>query len=1266
MFEITGQEIKQLNDVDLRTLVALLCEVELRSKGYSASGVTWGGDQNAGDGGIDVRVETDIDFKGTGFIPSSKTGFQVKKPDMPRGEILSEMKPEGELRDSIKELIKGSGAYIIVSSKSSTADPALKRRQNGLREAVKDDDPNNQLITDFFDSNRLASWVRCYPSLILWVKSKLGTALYGWRPYQNWSNVGAGEDEEYIHDDNLQIEFALGSDNKSYSVVEGIQKVRDFFVHAPVSLRITGLSGLGKTRFVQALFDKRIGEKNLDKNKVFYTDVGFSPSPDPVEVAKQLIESRSDGFLIVDNCKPDLHRTLTSICKSSDSKLNLITVEYDVQDDIQEETEVIRLKPSSIEVIEKLVLNRYPEVGQANARKISEFSGGNFRIAVTLASTIKRGDSVISLKDKDLFNRLIQQGNDPDDTLLNVIEVAALVYSFNHEYSDENLELDILSKIANLEKYVFFGVVNQLEKRELIQKRGKWRAVLPHAISNELAERAILKYPLDYLLNIFFEGDSERILISFCRRLGYLHENEFSKSLLDKWLEKDGILYDFTKLDETKIEIVKNLSPINPERILSKLETITDESFFTNKNKFHHSFKSLLSSIVYDQNHFRRAFLLLKKFALSEEKTENVNSFKNKVASLFQVRLSGTEATIEDRLTILRELVNSAEEHERNLGLTFLRSFIKTGYFTSHFDYTFGSRLRGFGFEPYLPDDIKKWYLGGLSIILEAYEKEKDDTILEVFIEKLDNLINITSIQDEVIELIERLTDSSFREQIWVRLNRVLKRSEDKLDGELRKRIIDLSKKFKPKDLIEKARTYLLTNHDVYDIEDIEDGKDFEDRYQNMIRKIHGIGAELAKDEEAFNIIIPETLVGDNNSRVFHGGFGLAEDEENLVQIWSKLISEVHKLRPEKVNLSLINGFLSKTYSLKPDLTNKFLDEALKDEILKQDFPFFHSNIPLDEKGVERLISSIESDSSESWKYTQLAYGGIHKSVDDENFVKLLKALIKKKDGANPVFELINMRVYSIERNEKIEMSKTLADCINEILSTFDFINGNLAESISHYQFDRVIHHSFDFDSGEDAARRICNNIYNSSHSSYVSFYELNSLLKGIIKSRPLIILDELLDHYSNDQRYLLRSFTNDIEESASILSEIDDKTILDWCSKKPLTRYELIASVIIPFKSDPQNNLQWTELAKEILSLCPSKEVVLNEYSVSLRPSSWTGSRSSILELRVSLIEELVQYSNSDISEWAINELAKFNTEIQANQKWETERSRIDEYGFE
>src|SRR5260370_829773 len=136
MFEITGDDIALLNDENLRAVVARLCEAELRAHDYSACYVTWGGSQDAADGGIDVRVALPPDSVTDGFVPRSATGFQVKQQDMPAREIIDEMRPNGAIRPSIQDLADQSGAYILVSAQGSTTDAALKRRRNAMRRAI--------------------------------------------------------------------------------------------------------------------------------------------------------------------------------------------------------------------------------------------------------------------------------------------------------------------------------------------------------------------------------------------------------------------------------------------------------------------------------------------------------------------------------------------------------------------------------------------------------------------------------------------------------------------------------------------------------------------------------------------------------------------------------------------------------------------------------------------------------------------------------------------------------------------------------------------------------------------------------------------------------------------------------------------------------------------------------------------------------------------------------------------------------------------------
>ena len=166
MFEVTGAEIQQLDDRQLRTLVARLAAAELLSSGQPISGVTAGGDQNAPDGGLDVRVELPAAGFSGDFVPRATTGYQVKKPDMGPAAIAAEMKLKGILRPVIGELADASGSYIIVSSSGSVADKPLKDRRKAIRAAVQGHTSAAKLHVDFYDRDRLARWVKQYQASI--------------------------------------------------------------------------------------------------------------------------------------------------------------------------------------------------------------------------------------------------------------------------------------------------------------------------------------------------------------------------------------------------------------------------------------------------------------------------------------------------------------------------------------------------------------------------------------------------------------------------------------------------------------------------------------------------------------------------------------------------------------------------------------------------------------------------------------------------------------------------------------------------------------------------------------------------------------------------------------------------------------------------------------------------------------------------------------------------------------------------------------------
>jgi hypothetical protein len=474
MFEITADDIAALSDTDLRALVGLLCEAEARRLGVSPSYITWGGHQDAADGGLDVRVALPPDTQIDGFIPRPATGFQVKKTDMPRAKILAEMRPFGALRPAVRDLADRSGAYIIVSSEDSTTDARLQERRAAMREAVKDL-PNAYAITvDFYDRGRLASWAREHAGLVLWAKEKIGRPIRGWSSYGAWAYDPEGVASVYLLDDKIRVLTNAVGEEAELETGEGIKRIRARLLNPRAAVRLVALSGVGKTRLVQALFDSRVGTNSLDPSLACYTDIADGPEPPPIALATELIAARERAVLIVDNCPPELHGRLSELCRAPNSLLSLISIEYDIQDDQPEGTDVFRLKPSSADLIETLVKHRFPEVSAVGARIIAGSFDGNARVATALAGTVGKNEAIGGVSDQELFKRLFDQRNEPSESLLLAAQALALVYSFQGEDTStgDESELFRLGGLIGKSPREMFTSAAELLRRDLLQRRG--------------------------------------------------------------------------------------------------------------------------------------------------------------------------------------------------------------------------------------------------------------------------------------------------------------------------------------------------------------------------------------------------------------------------------------------------------------------------------------------------------------------------------------------------------------------------------------------------------------------------------------------------------------------------------------------------------------------------------------------------------------------------------------------------------------------------
>ena len=978
MFEIRPEDIAQLDDGQLRRLIGLLCEAELRKHGFSIAAVTYGGDQTASDGGLDVRVSLPEDQAVDGFIPRRATGFQVKSQDMPARAITREMCPKGLLRPVIAELARNHGAYIIVSSKGSTSDSALESRRKAMRAAARGE--SDELALDFYDRTRLASWVRCHAGLVVWVRAEIGRAIEGWEPFGAWAYREGGTEAEYLTENGVRIVALSTTTRDGLPADVGLGKIRQILRNAGGVVRLVGLSGVGKTRFAQALFDARIGDDALDPALAVYTNISNDPNPQPFHLASDLMASGMRAILIVDNCGADLHSRLTQLVRTGGSSLSVLTIEYDIQDDQPEGTEVFEVEAASVELIRALLQKRFPELSQVDAQTAAEFSGGNARIAIALAEAGQRGGPLGSLSDAQLFERLFDQRRGSDKSLLRTAEACSLIYSFDGEDLSDGQEGELarIARMAGTTAEGAYRQVAELLRRDLAQRRGKWRAVLPHALANRLAAAALQNIPYSVIESCLMTGAPERLVKSFARRLGYLDKSPKAKDIVHGWFEREGWLGPHVwNLSEFGKEVFRHCLPADPEGGLWALEVGlpsygSDEPIITSDYV-----ARALRSLAWDAALFERCLRLLEIIAVyGEGKTSQEAANRHK--SLFYLYLSGTHASTAQRAQAVRRLLSSKASAKRGLGLSALRAMLEATHFSSDYDFQFGGRSRDYGYHPRTWEEFDRWYKTGLELAVDVALSDSlsAEGARNAIAAKFRGLWYRKALRDELENVVARLAAKDFWREGWraVKQTRLFD-AKDKASDEYA-RLSKLEVMLRPRDLRQRVRGIVfmsavgISDFDDVDLHNPDSFRvDMERKNDEAVR----LGVEVGKDEAMLREFLPEIVGGEGN--LFHFGRGLARGSSNPEKVWDSIVEELARTSLSSRDVGALCGVLWELSAATSDLPDKWLDHAIDQPQLAPYFPVLQGALVVNARGINRLIRSLETGKASIESYRNIRLG---------------------------------------------------------------------------------------------------------------------------------------------------------------------------------------------------------------------------------------------------------------------------------------------------
>lgn len=1275
IFRITSADIKALNDGQARELVARLCKAELQAGGIGTDAVTWGGDQRAKDGGVDVRVEATPGAIVTGYIPRDSTVYQVKAEPFGKPKIPGEMAPKGIIRPALSDLAGKSGAYVIVSTRDDLSDLSLGERKQAMADCLEEHGLGGRVFLDFYDSRKVADWTENHPAIVAWVKNEFGKPLEGWRSYGPWAYHEKSVDDEYLLDDKVKV--LVPNTEDGIEVIGAINRLRADLNKSGSSVRIVGLSGVGKTRLVQALFDKRIETANaaLDQDNVLYTDLSDNPSPQPTAMLEALILEGSESVVVVDNCGQDVHQRLTEIVKRPDSKVQLVTVEYDIRDNLPEGTACYHLEGSSSEVIAKLLKRHTKNLSDVDVQKIVEFSDGNARVAFALAATSESKGELAQLLDNDLFERLFIQKHSESNELQRCAEAASLLYSFDVVDTGKDSELAALSAVAEVTISTFYRNVSELQKRGLVQERGMWGAVLPHAISNRLALNAVQSNHPSLLVQRFVTDASERVARSFSRRLGYLHESRQAQRIVEDWLKPEGLLGNVTNLSRLKREMLENVSPVNQRAALNAvLRAVENPDFVavTNSSRAHTA--RLLRSLAYEPNMFDDAASALLKLALAEPNDFKSDSTLDILQSLFYVHLSGTLSPPEQRAAFVRALAFSGGDAKQKLALALLRAGLESQNFSSDYGFDFGALKRGYGWFPRTLEEIQGWYEPFVKIAIDI---GKATTALgsdarAILGSAFRGLWGDARMEDTLIQAARELAPIDGWPDGWIGIRNTLHWDKERIAPDSLERLKALEKEITPRDLRAKIHAKVLQRGSFgVDLDDSEEDSPT-DWYVKAHEEAKALGKAAAQDTDVLADLSLFISNRNTTDKVWCFAVGLGQASVSTRQILDRLKPLVEHPPADGFDLQFITGLINGWNQAKPDEVAAFLDETVGDEVWGPLFPNLQFAIELDQVGYSRLMKSLELGRASCWKYTNLGCGRRTDLLTVAQISALLGLLAGKPDEGLPAaIDVLYMVIHCTDTKDEQYKEELRAYCL-KFVGELDWCLIDLTNENFLHHLESVIKYSLDSIEPHEVATKTLNRLIQQERAGKRIFpRRLGNVLLPFFKKCPIEALDAV---YTKDEHTaLMRMLTVRLDRHGdTAIGVVPEEALIEWCKVSPEDRCVFAAQTCKLFERPNSGEssdiavIGISSAAKTLLALAPDKKKVLETLASRFSPNSWSGSRAAIMRKRFEHLDELNPTGSPELASLIEEMKARVFRLIEREEQRERDDERSETGSFE
>lgn len=1229
-FEVTKELVADLDDVQLRALLERLLAAEATKRGISHFAIAVGGNQIAADGGVDASISWKDLPEPADWLPRRLIYFQCKAEAMGPAKIHDEMRPAGKPRPIFSELAAEAGAYVIFSTDDPTKS-AMDNRLEAMRDSLDDVEQADRIQLDFYGADRIARWANRHPGVAIWLLGQGGRSLGGWRPYGDWSAEGATS-KPYIADDQVRATFG----DELVDMHSAIMNIRAALRKPGGVVRLVGLSGMGKTRLAEALFDENLGEGALPKAKAIYGDAGRDLEVGAARVTEELMLAGADAILVVDNANAAIHGQLAEIARRSGSHISVLTIDYDMGGE-KPAGLLVALGENSELVLMSLLEQRVPALSEAECRHLAEFSGGNARIALKIAEGTDKGIDLSTLNDGELLERLFQSGRqERDPSARACADAASLVYAFYVEAGDHQMaEHPVLAAIAGVNVDTFFRNVATFLEWGVIQQRGPQRAVMPSPFANMLAAPFIRRSDPETLLDHFLAA-SPRLLASFARRLGQLHNEPAAVRLAERLLGPDGAFGEPAALDDVLRRGFNHMAPAAPGAALTSFERSLAgpqrDQLLDPHSEGRRYYPELLVHLAHEPTLFARAMEVLLAFALADDDARDDHKASKHFLERFWTHLSFTLADQATRLDFIDRLLDDPNQDVRTLGLEALDHMLDAGHFSSSLNLEFGAKAH-----------LKEWRPGGRAGYRNwfgaAYDRatriacgdgqgaeRARDIVANHFREHLD-----VGLPELPIAAMRAVRGEGYWDAGWRAVVDGLSFSGKGLGDNMLAEVRELERDLRPQTIDECFDAFVL-------------GEPW--RHWHPVRTEKRSTRDVGKLAEATGICVARhadpvayltrAVVGEGQNSVLRFARGIARTSGDPTRLWQEVLAVFRTMADDKRNSIVLTGLLEGAAKRNRELVELWLDDAVTDPVLAEHFVILQLALPLDEIAMERFECAIAHGAIPLWRFGQLQMGGVSKPVPGPALSRFLETLYKLDRGALPALQILHMRIFG-DRSDKRAVDPALIELGRKFLADpRSFAEEGAREDHGIATIAKV---ALADEEAEDAARATCRALCASRDSGTYHDGGFDKICKLLMTSFPRVVLDEI---FARDVRQDLAArffgghVRNDSDSNKKTVS-FDEDIAIEWVREAPDERANRLAE-LIPYTAREAEDgpLVWSPFALALIDAVPDPVPVLRRFERRFFTGTSSGPFSGRFVRRRPLVAAMREHSDVRVRNWA------------------------------